>query len=175
MRTGAASSVPVARSRFWMAAVLAVAVLLSCAAAWSFHGERHHGGVRLPATALHGLDEDQAACLRFGLAIRRSDAMRLTLALGRYQSLDPAARPGLQRETDRVRQVSADYPTASYRLVAEFGDVAELGSAVLASHNPQDYRKAVTGRSAAIAEANEACAQIAGFDVATLAVREAGQ
>jgi hypothetical protein len=118
----------------------------------------------------HGLNRDQAACLSYGLVIKRSEAIDLTLQLGKYQALDPDAAASLQREIASVDLVSQEHPAVDTRLVRAFDDVAKEGELVLAATDILTYRGAVTGRSAELAESRETCLQIADFDIGTLAL-----
>jgi hypothetical protein len=73
------------------ATALALACCLLAVTVWASRSEPVSR--TLPIVQSHGLDVDQAACLDFGMVVARSDAVDLTLALGRFQGLDPAARP----------------------------------------------------------------------------------
>lgn len=129
----------------------------------------------LPAVESHRLDEDQAACLGFGLVMRRSDALQVTLGLGRYQGLDPDVLPPLADEVSDLDDLPAAHPGADLRLIRAFDIVADNGAAVLEYDDQFEYRTAVTNRSGATASAGERCLEIADFDVRTLTVREAGR
>lgn len=152
-----------------VAAVVALLAIAAAGLAWTADSDHPES---LPRVESHGLDQDQAACLSYGMVIKRSEAIDLTLQLGKYQGLDPDAAADLQREIALVDLVSQEHPAVDTRLVRAFDDVASEGELVLASTDILTYRDAVTGRSAELAESRERCLQIADFDIETLAVGE---
>lgn len=119
---------------------------------------------------LHLLNVDQAACLRFAIIIRRSEAHEVTLDLGRYQTLDPHAGKRVAEEVAALDELGPDYPEADYRLIRTFATTADEGARVLAGNGSLTFRDAAAGRSQAIAESGFACDGIASFDVETLEV-----
>jgi len=156
-----------------LAAVAAVAAVLVAVITWT--GRPGPTPDAPPALESHGLDADQAACLGFGLVMRRSDALQVTLGLGRYQGLDPDVLPPLTEEVSDLDDLAAGHPGADPRLIRAFDLVADNGAAVLDYDDQFDYRTSVTNRSGAASIAGEACLDVAEFDVRTLEVREAGR
>jgi hypothetical protein len=122
----------------------------------------------------HQLTPDQAACLRFGFVTSRSAARQLGTVLGSYSTIDPEAASQLRREVDALDEISADNPDADYRLVASIAASADAGAAVLVIGGLETYREAVAERAQAIAQAEELCRTLAGFDTSTLTLTEAG-
>jgi hypothetical protein len=164
---------PVSSGVLALAVVAALASVLLAVAVVADRGSA--APTRLPAVESHRLDPDQAACLQFGLVMRRSTALRLTVALGRFQGLDPGVVPLLDDEVEALDAIASAHPEADQRLVAAFDEVARQGAAVLAYDDQLGYRTAVTNRSATAATARDECRDIAGFDVEELEVREGGR
>ena len=157
-----------------LAGVVAVVGVVAAAWVWLGADADRSPSTSLPVVESHGLDPDQAACLAFGLVIRHSDAVDLTLQLGKYQGLDPDAGLDLAREVADLVQIAPEHPVADIQLAKAFNDVAVEGLAVVAATDIPAYRSAVTGRSAEIAESEQACLEVAEFDVKALSIRQSG-
>ncbi len=170
---GAAS--PAAGSlRLWRGALLVAAVgALACIAlaciTWA--GSAAPAASSVAAGELHRLSADQAACLRFAVIIRRSEAEEVTLDLGRYQTLNPQAGRRLLEEIARLDELGPDFPTTDYRLIRSFANAADASSRVVARNGYATFTDAAATRSQAIAEAEAACQGLAGFDATRLRVR----
>ena len=122
------------------------------------------------STATHDLTADQAACLRFGLIVHRSEAHELTLELGKYSTLDPDASLRLRDEIAELDRVGAEYPTADYRIVGSVADSADASALVLARGHVVTFQSAVAGRSAALARTAALCTDLTGVDTVNLQV-----
>lgn len=159
----------------WIALSLAVLAVNAAVLVWMGVAREADRPRSLPAAASHGLDADQAACLDFGLVLRRSEERTVNLSLGSYIGLDSEVRAQLDQELDRLVQIDAAHPAAAARLVTAIDEVADESAAVLAASDVGAYRTTVTGRAGAIAAARAECSELAGFDVVALEVREAGR
>ncbi len=140
-------------------------------AVWSWSSGRptYQPTSTLLQVELHQLNDDQAACLRFGLIVRRSIARNVTADLGRYSTLDPHAARGLRLEVGAIDALGAAFPQADYHLIARFDDVADGGTAVLLRKDYATFRTAVSQRFGALAVAAQTCRQVAHFDSERLA------
>lgn len=116
------------------------------------------------------LTAEQAACRRFAEVVNRSEAQRLSVQLGSYSTLDPAAGGVLQTQLDELDPIPAAFPSADFRVVDSVARITDAGWAVLASASIRDYRVMVSDWSASISAARTVCADDAGFDTNTVRV-----
>jgi hypothetical protein len=160
-----------ARGTVAIATLVALGSIVAAVLAWASHSQRP---ASLPVVESHNLDPDQAACLSYGLVIRHSEASRLSLRLVAFQSLDEDAARNLVREIEAIDRMAAQHPDADAQLIHAFSQVALEGEAATVSRDYRAYRAAVTGRSAGIDQAQEACRQRAEFDIETMTIGEGG-
>ncbi len=151
--------------------VVALAVAL---AGWTSRAPAPEPAVTLPAVESHGLTEDQAACFAFAQIESRADAELGNADPTKLGASSEVAGHALAGEVQRLDELAAAFPTADYRLIAAFSDVADAAVIMARVHRYDEYLGAGTDRASRITTARDACTSIAGFDTATRQVTPTG-
>lgn len=118
----------------------------------------------------HGLDEDQASCLRFGSVESRFEAT--VPQQSPDDPLSPQYRRSLAAELEGLDAVAKEYPAADYRIIRAVTAAADRTAGIIDGAGGGVYRgysAELDDREKAVEAAGLACQETAGFDTADLA------
>jgi hypothetical protein len=108
----------------------------------------------------HGLSEDQAACFAFARIESRVSAI-----IGTAQhDVDNLERSTLKSEIDLLDRLASDYPSADYRLMVGFHEVADASVRFIASRFTEHSRDLSSQRLLILNAARDLCVDVAHFD-----------
>jgi hypothetical protein len=114
-----------------------------------------------PPPGSSGLTTDQSACFGFALVNRRAELLvgsRLPHGVG------PRAR-AIGDEVKALDRLAARNPSADYRLVSAFADVADQAVRMLGVRGRRAAAAIAVDWVAAARAAGDACVELAGFDI----------
>jgi hypothetical protein len=113
------------------------------------------------ARSTDGLTADQQACLAFALVNRRA---QLLIGARFPHGADPRAQ-AMTAEIMALDRLATTNPSADYRLVSVFADVADQSVRMLGVRGRRALAAMAVARVTATRAAGDACQQIAGFDI----------
>lgn len=140
---------------------LAVTALVAAAIGWGTREPMTTPAAGRAAGESHGLTANQAACFAFGRVEDRVEAV-----LG---SVSPdgggVQRPTVAAEITSLDTLGQEYPSADYRLIVAFADVADASVRIQNERDPARARPLLAARVNSLATANNACRDLASYDL----------
>ncbi|MGI8435258.1 MAG: hypothetical protein ACR2LE_11070 [Nocardioidaceae bacterium] len=147
---------------------ISVTALVVAALGWATGDPRTAPPVTGSVDESHGLSSDQAACFAFSRVESRVKAV-----LGSQSPIGVGPeRHEIVSEIRRLDVLAADYPSADYRLVAAFADVADASVRLSQARETRDFEQLAVERFTALTHVRDACRSIADFDTGTSSVRK---
>jgi len=154
------------RDRRVVIVLVVVAVLALLVALVGMVSRDDNAAIELPAVESHGLNPDEAACFAFGLIENRFD---VRLGPEGFDTPDPTILSGpINQEILAIDDLPANHPEADYQLITAFAAVADAATVLSDAEGFADFRSAIADRADAVASAEDACNEVAGFDVTVL-------
>ncbi len=144
--------------------VLTVLALAAAVAVWT--SDEDSELTSLLAAETHGLTEDQAACLRFGLVESRFTATTPNRT-PRF-SLRSIWSRALDAEISGLDAIAANYPAAHYRIIVAINKIADASALIVSGNIRQGFSDPLEERADLVASARDVCSDVAHFDTERL-------